>query len=400
MDAPPRAAAKPPATHTGPLPWVKLRSAASGHQLYKRMMDAVDPRAKPGDVVMVYDKSDAPYGLALYNPKSLISLRLMHRGRYEGDLDTFFAERIKAAMELRRGAFELDKTTNAYRVVHDMGDGLPGIVIDRYDDVFVLDYYSLGMFQQSARIERAIKALVPEAVFVKRSSEHNQSMEGFALKPATPVKRKITENGVSFEVMPSAGYKTGFFCDQRDNRLAFAKLAAGKRVLDVCSYTGGFGIYAMKVGGAREATCVELDPDNVAMLKRNANINNVRVEAVQVDAFPYLRQKAVADDRFDLVVLDPYKLINSTETYDFGRKKYNDLNRLGMSCVAKGGLLVTCSCSGLLPWPDFQQMVRTAAGSAGRRVQILRKTGAGIDHPVAADHPEGEYLKVLWARVL
>jgi 23S rRNA (cytosine1962-C5)-methyltransferase len=398
MEPAPRAVA-PPKGHVGPLPWVKLRSAASGHQLYKRMMDLVDPRARPGDVVMVYDKSDAPYGLALYNPRSQISLRLMHRGRYEGDLDQFFAERIKAAFALRRDVYGLDAVTNAYRLVHDMGDGLPGIVIDRYDDVFVLDYYSLGMVQQSARIERAIQAIVPGAVFVKRASEHNESMEGFKLKPNAPVKRRITENGVLFEVMPSGGYKTGFFCDQRDNRLAFGKLAAGKRVMDVCSYTGGFGIYAAK-NGAREVTSVELDPDNVAMLKRNANINQVRVEAVTVDAFPYLRQKAQANDLYDLVVLDPYKLINSAETYDFGRKKYNDLNRLGMSCVAKGGILVTCSCSGMLPWHEFQQVIRTAAGAAGRRVQILRKTGAGVDHPVAADHPEGEYLKVIWCRVL
>lgn len=397
MDQAPKAA--PPKGHVGPLPWVKLRSAASGHQLYKRMMDVVDPRARPGDVVMVYDKSDAPYGLALYNPRSQIALRLMHRGKYEGDLDTFFADRIKAAFALRRDAFGLDGSTNAYRLVHDMGDGLPGIVIDRYDDVFVLDYYSLGMHQQSARIERAIKAIVPEAVFVRRASEHNESMEGFKIKPIEPVKRRIKENGILFEVMPSGGYKTGFFCDQRDNRLAFGKLAAGKRVMDVCSYTGGFGIYAAK-NGAREVTCVELDPDNVAMLKRNANINQARVESVTVDAFPYLRQKATANDLYDLVVLDPYKMISSAETYDFGRKKYNDLNRLGMSCVAKGGILVTCSCSGMLPWTEFQQVIRTAAGAAGRRVQILRKTGAGIDHPVAADHPEGEYLKVIWARVL
>ncbi|MDE2237275.1 MAG: class I SAM-dependent rRNA methyltransferase, partial [Elusimicrobia bacterium] len=266
-----------PASHGGPLPWVRLRSAASGHQLYKRMLASADPLAKPGDVVMVYDKSDAPYGLALYNPKSLIALRLLRRGRYDGDLDSFFAERVAAALALRREVFGLDRLTNAYRVVHDQGDGLPGLVIDRYADVFVLEFYSLGMLQQAARIERALKSLVPEAVFVRLASDYTQSMEGFKLKPAPPLKRRVTENGVLFEVCPGGGYKTGFFCDQRDNRLAFAELAAGKRVLDVCSYTGGFGVCAVKRGGAREATCVELDADNVALLKRNANINQVRV---------------------------------------------------------------------------------------------------------------------------
>jgi 23S rRNA (cytosine1962-C5)-methyltransferase len=389
-----------PSTHSGPLPWIKLRSAASGHQLFKRMVASADPKAKPGDVVMVYDKSDAPYGLALYNPKSLIALRLLHRGRYDGDLDSFFAARIDKALELRRELFLLDKSTNAYRVAHDQGDGLPGIAIDRYDDAFVLEIYSLGMLQQAARIERAIKARFPEAVFVRRASPHTESMEGFKLKPGQPLKRRISENGVLFEVTPSGGYKTGFFCDQRDNRLALAQLCAGKQVLDVCSYTGGFGLYAKKLGGAGEVTCVELDPDNIDQLKRNAGINQVRVEPVCVDAFPYLRQQAMNGRFWDVVVLDPYKLIANRESYGLGRHKYADLNRLGMSVVTKGGLLVTCSCSGMLSWDEFQQIVRTSAGSAGRRVQILRKSGAGIDHPVAVDHPEGEYLKVLWCRVL
>ena len=390
----------PPAGHEGPLPWVKLRSAASGHQLYKRMLSGADPKARPGDVVMVYDKSDAPYGLALYNPKSLIALRMLHRGRYGGDLDSLFAHRVDKALELRREIFSLDKVTDAYRVAHDQGDSMPGIVIDRYGDCFVLEFYSLGMFQQAARIERALKARFPEAVFVRRASPHTESMEGFKIKPGAPLKRRVTENGVLFEVTPSSGYKTGFFCDQRDNRLAVAQLSCDKRVLDVCSYTGGFGLYAKKIGGAREVTCVELDPENVEQLKRNANINQLRLETVCVDAFPYLRQAAINATSWDVVVLDPYKLIANRETYALGRHKYADLNRLGMSVLAKGGLLVTCSCSGMLPWEDFQQLVRTAAGSAGRRVQILRKSGAGIDHPIAADHPEGEYLKVLWCRVL
>ena len=389
-----------PKTHEGPLPWVRLRSAASGHQVYKRMIADVDPRAKPGDVVMVYDKADAPYGLALYNPRSLIALRLLHRGKWSGDLDAFFAERVDRALELRRDVFKLDEVAQAYRVAHDQGDGLPGVVIDRYGDVFVLELYSLAMNQQAARLERAIKARFPDAVFVRRASEYTESMEGFKLKPGPPLKRRIAENGVLFEVTPSGGYKTGFFCDQRDNRMALAKVCEGKSVLDVCSYTGGFGIYAMKAGKAAETTCVELDPENVEQLKRNANINQVRVEAVCVDAFPYLRQQAVNGRTWDVVVLDPYKMIASRENYSFGRHKYVDLNRLGMSVVKPGGLLVTCSCSGMLPWEDFLQVVRTAAGNAGRRVQIVRKSGAGVDHPIAADHPEGEYLKVVWARVL
>ena len=142
----------PPPTHAGPVPWVRLRSAASGAYLYKRMIGDVDPRARPGDIVAVYDKSDAPYGMAIYNPKSLITLRLLHRGRADVDLDAFFGERLRRAVELRREVFKLDASTDAYRVVHDLGDGFPGLVVDRYGDSLVLEFYTLGMFRQAERL--------------------------------------------------------------------------------------------------------------------------------------------------------------------------------------------------------------------------------------------------------
>ncbi|MEK7656452.1 MAG: class I SAM-dependent rRNA methyltransferase [Elusimicrobiota bacterium] len=398
-DKAPAARGIPPAAHSGAIPWVRLRSAASGPQLYKRMIAEADPKAKAGDIVAVYDKTGAPYGAALYNPKSLIGLRLLQRGLEGFDAEAFFTEKIARAVELRRGLLRLDDTTQAYRLVHDNGDGLPGLVVDRYADRVVLEFYSLGMFHQAARIERGFKAHFPEAKFVHRASQHAQTMEGFRLKPAAPSRVRVRENGVLFEIELSAGRKTGFFCDQRENRLAFASFAAGRKTVDVCAYTGGFGLYAAKAG-ASEVTCVELDPEACEAARRNSNINQARLEIVCVDAFPYLRQAAANKRRWGLAVVDPYKLIASREGYQEGRKKYVDLNRLAFSVLDPGGVLLTCSCSGMLSWEEFQQCVRTAAGSAGRRVQIFRKSGAAADHPFAADHPEGEYLKVLWCRVL
>ncbi|MCR4295669.1 MAG: 23S rRNA (adenine(2030)-N(6))-methyltransferase RlmJ, partial [Elusimicrobia bacterium] len=205
---------------------------------------------------------------------------------------------------------------------------------------------------------------------------------------------------VTFIVDPSTGYKTGFFTDQRENRAAILPFAKEKKVLDVCSYTGGFALYAKKLGGADEVTAVELDPDAAALLKMNANANQQRIDVVCADAFPYMRQAAMNAKRYGLIVLDPYKLIANQEGYALGRQKYIDLNRLGMVLLEPGGILVTCSCSGMLSWDEFLQFVRTAAGSCGKRVQVFRKSGAGPDHPFTADHPEGEYLKVLWCRVL
>ena len=389
-----------PAGHDLPIPWVRVRSAASGHQLYKRMLGEVDPKARPGDMVAVYDRNDAPYGVALYNPRSLIALRMLTRGIGKFDADAFFAGRIGDAVEFRRKVLGLETTTDAYRLVHDNGDGLPGLVVDRYGDCIVLEFYSLGMYKAAARIEKALKVHYPTARFFHRASPHTQSMEGFDLKPNLGTGTRVKENGVTFLIDPSSGYKTGFFTDQRDNRMAITQFTRGKNVLDVCSYTGGFGLYAKKIGGAEEVTAVELDPEAGELMKKNANANGVRIDSVTADAFPYLRQAGQNARRYGLMILDPYKLIANQEGWALGRQKYIDLNRLGISLMEPGGILVTCSCSGMLPWDEFLQFVRTAAGSAGRRVQIFRKSGAGADHPFAADHPEGEYLKVLWCRVL
>lgn len=391
---------KAPAGHSVNLPWVRLRSASPGLSVFKRMVDETDPAARPGDLVAVYDKADAPYGIALYNPRSVITLRLLTRDVAGFDPDTFFAERLRRALDLRTEVLGLDDVTNAYRLVYDQGDGLPGLVVDRYGDHLALEFYSLAMFRQAPRLERLLSELFPGAKFVHRASQYTERMEGFEVRGSESTKVRVQENGVQFELDLASNSKTGFFCDQRDNRLKAARWAEGRRVLDICSNTGGFAIYAKKVGRADEVTMVELDPEAHAQAKRNANINQVKVRAVCADAFPYLRQALQNGEQYGLVILDPHKLIASREGWREGRQKYIDFNKLAMPLVEPGGLFVTCSCSGLLPMDEFAQIVRTAAGAARRRVQILDRTGAGGDHPVMVDHPEGEYLKALWCRVL
>ena len=177
-----------------------------------------------------------------------------------------------------------------------------------------------------------------------------------------------------------------------DGEVAVARAARAKGYHQVLSTVATCSV--------EEVTAVELDPDAAALLKMNANANQQRIDVVCADAFPYMRQAAMNAKRYGLIILDPYKLIANQEGYALGRQKYIDLNRLGMVLLEPGGILVTCSCSGMLSWDEFLQFVRTAAGSCGRRVQVFRKSGAGADHPFTADHPEGEYLKVLWCRVL
>ena len=392
-----------PAAHEGSaLPWVKLRSAGSGPNLFKRMLDDASPAIRSGDLVAVYDKVGAPYGIAIYNDRSLIALRLISReSALTFKAEEYFRRQVTRAVTMRRNVLNLDKTTDAYRLIHDHGDGMPGLIADRYNNYIALEFYSRGMFMQAENIQNAFLEHFPGTRFVHRASRYTETMEGFTIRRDSSAlhKTRITENGVHFDVNLTGGYKTGFFCDQRDNRLMAAQFAKDRTVLDVCSYTGGFGLYAKKLGGAKEVTCVELDPEASAMTERNANINNVRINSVCVDAFPYMRQQVQNSQKFGLVILDPYKLIASREGWEEGMQKYRDLNKLALSLVEEGGVFVTCSCSGLVSMEDFQQILRSSVGAAGRKVQIFKKTGAGPDHPVASDFPEGEYLKVLWCRV-
>jgi len=218
-------------------------------------------------------------------------------------------------------------------------------------------------------------------------------------------KVRIVENGVNFEVDFAQGHKTGFFCDQRDNRLKLSRLVQGKTMLDLCCYSGGFSIYSKLHGGAAEVTAVDLDEKAILMAKRNANINAqngpLRIDFVHADAFVYARQMVRNGKLFDVVLLDPPKFVlGRDEEKEEGLKKYNDLNMLGLQCVRRGGLFVTCSCSGLVSPAEFEKVVIKAAQRLGRRLQILDMTGPGWDHPFLSTYPEGRYLKVLWARVL
>ena len=387
-------------SRAGGLPRVKLSHAPAGPNAFKRMVDIAD-RAEAGQLVAVYDKNNNPYGVAIYNPRSQIMLRIISRENPDEFLvEKFLDDRVTRAVAFRRDVLKIPQTSDAYRLVHDYADGLPGITVDVYKDQIALEFYSLGMYRLWPYIEAAFKKHFPGASFHHRASSYTQEMEGFNIKPeAAPAhKTRVTENGVQFEVDLKAGYKTGFFCDQRENRQYAATFAPGRKMIDICSYTGGFGIYGAKAG-AEAVTCVELDPEACEMSKRNANINKVKIDVACADAFTYMRQMLELKRRYGLVVLDPYKLVANREERDKGIFKYRDFNRIALALVEPGGMFVTCSCSGMVSMDEFSFIVRGAAANSGRRVQIFKKSGAGPDHPVAADYPEGEYLKAIWARV-
>src|SRR5207302_101647 len=193
--------------------------------------------------------------------------------------------------------------------------------------------------------------------------------------------------------------KTGFFLDQRDNRLALSELCPGRRVLDLCCNTGGFAVYAKARGGADDVVGVDLDEQAVALARQNANLNQARVRFVQADLFPWLRETSANGTRFDVVVLDPAKQTRDREEVDFALKRYFDMNKLALQAVAPGGILLTCSCTGLISEDQFLECVRRAAWQTGRTVQVLRIGGAAADHPFLIHVPESRYLKALFCRV-
>jgi 23S rRNA (cytosine1962-C5)-methyltransferase len=298
---------------------------------------------------------------------------------------------------------KLEEVTTAYRVMHAEGDGLSGLIIDRFDDVLSVETFSLGIYQRIG----SILPLVAERLGTKHSrvtvDERIALAEDFAGRPLAspklPARVTITEHGVRFRVTFEGSHKTGFFCDQRDNRRDLARFCGGKTVLDLCCYTGGFGLHALVRGGAREVTGVDLDEKAIAQARDNANANQVRPSLVHADAFGYMRQMARNGRTFGVVVLDPPKLIPGRLDIAAGKRKYFDLNVLAMNLVEPGGLLLTCSCSGLLPPDEFLFLLRAAARQAGCSAQLLALTGAAADHPVGLDALEGAYLKAAWIRM-
>jgi 23S rRNA (cytosine1962-C5)-methyltransferase len=383
-------------------PWVKLRSAAFAAFIYKRMIGEVSPDARPGDCVAVYDKHGAVFGHGLYNPRSLITLRMLNFDQTPVD-GAFWRGAIDRAVSLRAKVLRLNESTSAYRLIHAEGDDLSGLVVDQYADVLSVEVFSLGIWRQIRDLLPILHEFAGTQHHLVRFDERAQGQEGIEAasirSPAMPDAVNISENSVRFRIEFGAGHKTGFFCDQRDNRRRLAGLARDADLLDVCCYSGGFGICAKVLGGARNVSCVDLDEDVVEMARRNANLNQVRINAVQGDAFGYMRQMQTNGTSYQIVVLDPPKLIFGRNDAGEGRGKYFDLNRLAASLVKPGGLLLTCSCSGALGRDDFISLAIGAARQAGRQAQILDVTGAAPDHPVSPRCPESAYLKAIWLRL-
>lgn len=382
-----------------PTPWVQLKYFSFNPCIYPAMIRAASPDAKAGDLVTVYDKTGARFGAGLYNPKARVPLRVVYHGE-EAIGEGYFDMLLDRAVDLRLNLLRLPDATDAFRVVNSDGDSLSGLVVDKFADVLSVEAHSLGVHQRLGGWLKRLHARLGTKREVIEVDDRAASFERIRHQAAaSPVRTvRIQENGIKFEVDFATGHKTGFFCDQRDNRRRLRPLAKDRRVLDLCCYTGGFALNAA-LHGAKDVTGVDLDEKALALAKRNANINQARVSWVHCDAFAYARQMQKNNERWDVVILDPPKLVEHRDEIAQDRRKYEDLNSLAISLVASGGVLVTCSCSGLLALEEFEYNVMRAAHRLNRRLQFLDRTEAAPDHPVMSNAPEGRYLKVIWARV-
>ncbi|MBS0461500.1 MAG: class I SAM-dependent rRNA methyltransferase, partial [Proteobacteria bacterium] len=347
-----------------------------------------------------HDNTGDWVGRGFYNGHSRITLRVLTHDANEPIDAAWFGRRIARAVTLRRDVLKLDQVSDAWRVVHAEGDGLSGLVVDRYADLLVVEFFSAGMFRHREWIFEALREQFPGCRFYAYAEDHVQKQESFDHRaPDAPAPAVITEYGVKFRASPGSGHKTGFFADQRDNREWFSRHVNGARVLDLCCNSGGFGIYAKARGHADEVIGLDLDEEILAIAKKNAKLNGADVKFIQADLFPWLRDAAASSEQFDAVILDPAKMTRDREQIIPALKKYLDMNKLALSVVKPGGLFLSCSCTGLVSEEQFLDMLRRAAFYAGRSLQVLKVSGAGADHPFMANVPESRYLKAAFCRV-
>jgi 23S rRNA (cytosine1962-C5)-methyltransferase len=382
-----------------PVVRLKIERRSSHPWIFQKMVEKPGTRLPGGTIVDIEDRSGQWVARGFYNGHSRIALRVLTTSRDQPIDADFFRAKLRSAILLRRQVLQLDAVSNAYRIVHSEADGLSGLVIDKFGQTIVLEFFSAGMYRNRQTILEALNTEFPGSTYYWFAEEHVGKQESFDCRsPEPPPPEIIHEHGLKFRVAPGSKHKTGFFLDQRDNRKYLGELCRGKRTLDICCNTGGFAIYAM-AGGATESIGLDLDETVLELAKQNSKLNNASVRFIQSDLFPWLRDAIPNGQRFDVVVLDPAKLTRDRDDVDAALRKYTDMNRLALQVVSPGGVFLSCSCTGLVGEPDFLEMLRRASWQAGRELQIFKISGAGSDHPFLAHVQEGRYLKAVFARV-
>ncbi len=359
-----------------------------------------------GELVEVLNIEGEKIAVGVYNNRSRVAVRLLAWGDELAIDEQWWRNRVRAAIENRLHL--LNDNNNAVRLIFAEADFLPGLIADKYADYISIQVHSAALEKvKDILIDEMVQCLQPKGIY-ERSDLRSREFEGLPdanglqYGNMPPEFVDIIENGVRYQVNIVDGQKSGFYCDQRENRWLTAQYAKDKKVLDCFCYSGGFTLNALKYGAAT-VTAVDSSALAIETLQRNVALNGFdssAYNAVKSDVNQYLRNLGAQNEKFDLIVLDPPKYAPSRSALEKASRAYKDLNRRGLMLLDKGGLLATFSCSGAMDIDTFKQVIAWAAIDAGKQIQFIRQFSQPEDHPVRASFPEGEYLKGLLVRVV
>ncbi len=373
--------------------------------IFSKAINKMKGNPQLGDTIDVYDSKDNWLGRGAYSPESQISIRIWTFKEDEEINEAFFINRLKSA-QCRRDSFIEKGGLTGYRLIAGESDGLPGVTIDKYDNLIVCQLLSAGADFQRYTLLEAIKTLYPDCHVYERSDvdvrkkEGLEPVTGWLTEPQESTECIIEEYGVKIKVDIKTGHKTGFYLDQRESRVAAGKYSSGKTVLNCFSYTGTFALHCA-LNGAKDVINVDVSQTALDVAKENAELNNIEkgISFVKADVFKLLRQYREEKRTFDMIILDPPKFVESKAQLTGACRGYKDINMIAMQLLNPGGTLLTFSCSGLMDAGLFQKIVADAALDAKRNAYIVDRLHQAPDHPVSSNYPEGYYLKGLVCQV-
>jgi 23S rRNA (cytosine1962-C5)-methyltransferase len=371
--------------------------------IYSNEIDAAKSPLKsfsPGEIVTVLTSQGKAIGQAYANPAPLITARLLSRDLHTVFDQDFFIARFRAALHLREQFF----SQPFYRLVYSEADQLPGLIVDRYDDVLVVQLNTAGMDKLREPILDALKVVIKPTAIIFRNDSSSRKIENLESEVSVafgtaPKFLTVIEDDVKFLVPALSGQKTGWFYDHRSNRQRLNQWVKGKRVLDVFSYLGGWGIQAL-CHGAKEVVSIDSSATAIAQQIENAKLNHVadRLTTLTNDAFEQLKELKAQGEQFDVVVLDPPALIKRRKDLHAGMQAYYFINKVGLELLAPGGLLVSASCSHHLSEVDLRGIIQQLSEKMSRSAKLVAQGHQGLDHPIHLAIPETEYLKAFFVQ--
>jgi len=373
--------------------------------VFSGAVERVKGKPANGDIVRLINHKGDFMAYGFYNDQSRVALRLLEWDENTAVDENWIRQKVATAVNARNNILNAD--TDTCRLIFSEADYLPGLIVDKYANHLAVQILTSGIEKLMPVIMDELRRLLnPLSIFDKSdaSSRQHEGMETDNVVlwgDEPPASVEVKENGIVYSINIAEGQKSGFYCDQRDNRRIVAQYAAGKKVLDCFSYTGGFTLNALR-NGAASVTSVDSSALAIETLKQNISLNKLDADkhsAIQSDVNKQLRAFKDAGEKFDIIVLDPPKYAPSRSALDRAARAYKDLNRVGMLLLNSGGLLATFSCSGAMDLESFKQVLAWAALDAGKQVQFIHQFCQPEDHPVRSSFPEGEYLKGLLCRV-